>query len=285
MLKVRVLPPSVMVSKNNNKPFFYKILTTKAFLFYYRASLKPYWAFSRGTRVNQPALDKTYLETRVKTTFFTKNCFGVNKATFKLKKTKFITEWIKLELRSFSQDFKLLNIPGIGSLKKGSGKFSFQNLGNYVKKWENLTTLLTLIFFYNLSLALFTNKFLKKESVFLNWELTRQNFQFFKKSQPNYFLQNSFYGSKNLNLFKQVLAKSLNAIVITDPSSQKKTLYYARVSGLFTVALVSANYDPWLFSYPVLIISNSFFVQKCFLRMIFLIKKSSLKNTFEQKMS
>ena len=190
---------------------------------------------------------------------------------------KYFKNWATLDLTSNKTVFKNTKHCKLSFFKIGLETELLVNLNKYYYKWINLITLVKSIFFFDLKFKLFTNKFLKKETLFLNWETLNQNFQIFKKTQPHYLYKNYNYGGKVINVFKQEISKNVNGVFITDLVEQKKILYYARISGFFTVVLTPSIYNPWLYSYPVLQFSNSFSIQKLFLQHLFLIKKEVLQ--------
>ena len=156
----------------------------------------------------------------------------------------------------------------------------FEDFEKQLFKWKNLLELLKLIFFYNLKFNIFGNKFFQEELSFLNWELADTTFHMFKKNQMNFFLSDWHYGSKSLNIFKKLINSQVSGILVLDVNYHKRTLYYARIIGLFSIVLSVSNSNNWLFSHQYQIFLNSFFMQKYFLRILFLLKKESSKSIF-----
>ena len=166
--------------------------------------------------------------------------------------------------------FKTSKFSKIQIWRLGSTFGGLTNLNQYFFKWLNLISLLKNIWFYNLRFGLFTNKFLKKEELFLNWEFLNQNLSFFKRTQSSLFNENPAYGVKSLKVFKELVRGKINGVIITDTNFRKRTLYYLKTTGVFTITLSSNVQNPWFYSYPILVVSNSYLTQRMILKHFFL---------------
>ena len=154
-----------------------------------------------------------------------------------------------------------------------SGNFVILSFRSFVLKWTDGYSLLFNFYYYNLCPLIFGTPVFKKEILALNWKTNLIDSYTWKHSFPFFIFKLNNFNQK-IDFFLQKLeAYNANLFLVTDCTYHYKLINYFSRNYFFTLGLTSANLDPWLVSYSLPILSDNYFLQLFFLKLIILIQK------------
>ena len=155
------------------------------------------------------------------------------------------------------------------------------NAGTYYNKWMENYVLLFNIFYVNLNLQLFSNKFFIDETLAINWDTNLYTHQLFKNIKPVYFLNPVAYGLKTKTVFSWFKQHLPDAIIILDIKTHEKTIPFLKRIGAFLIGLMPMNYNPWLVSHPMLVFMDGLFIQHFFIKFILFAKQQAASKQYD----
>jgi len=112
------------------------------------------------------------------------------------------------------------------------------------QRWLHTYELLFNLFYYKTLTYTFGPQYLQDEIYALNWSMPHPTQRVFKHSAPQYLFQDSVYGHESLKVFNQFKRLEVGAAMLLDLTLHKKTLYYLRQMGVYTIGLTPSYIDP-----------------------------------------
>lgn len=159
--------------------------------------------------------------------------------------------------------------------------FSWINNNQFLNLWTNGFSFIYNILYYNLNPLIFGSPVFKKEVLSFNWKTSTHDIQFWKVSFLYFIFKTNSYDNRVLFFYKQLRARKINFILMTDCFYHYKNLYYFRKLNFYILGLASSSLNPWLLSYSLPNLSNTFFTQFFFLKIIMQINRFTVKTKFE----
>ncbi len=157
----------------------------------------------------------------------------------------------------------------------------------FVLRWLEAYNLIFNIFYYNYNPLFFGTNLFKNEILSLNW-----NYNYFDINLWNYYFPFFIFKLNNYNkktdfFFDKLSFLNVNFFLISDCLFHFKTLHYIKKKNYYSVGLVNASLDPWIVTYPILTLFESFLTQLFFFKLLLFIEKqvlffkyTHLKNTW-----
>lgn len=164
----------------------------------------------------------------------------------------------------------------------GAGKHQapYIDPAKLVQKWSHSYNLLFNLFFNQSNFLTFSNKTLKEESCAFNWTSPIIHSESLRYSTPFFWLKNNPYGSEMLSLYTKVSDRGLEAAFITDIRYHRRTLFFLRKCGVYTMGIIPYTTNPWLVHYPFPVSSSTLFTQYFFLKFVIYIKRKASYHYF-----
>jgi len=154
------------------------------------------------------------------------------------------------------------------------------NLFKYFNKWNNTYSLLSSLFFYNLSICSFGNRLIWQETTLINWDCFKNTTQPYLKHYTPIFFTNFNTPKLIEKVFKPFNVSNQPIVFILDITKHNYNIKFFQKKKLFTLGLVPINYDPWLLNYPVPIFNQNLLIQYYFIKLYFKIKHNAKKIIF-----
>lgn len=154
-----------------------------------------------------------------------------------------------------------------------SGTFVILSFRSFILKWTDGYSLLFNLYYYNLYPLIFGAPAFKKEILALNWKTNLIDSYSWKHSFPFFIFKLNNFNQKIDFFLRKLDYYGANLFLVTDCTYHYKIINYFSRNQLFTLGLTSANLDPWLVSYSFPVLSDNFFLQLFFLKLIILVQK------------
>jgi len=161
----------------------------------------------------------------------------------------------------------------------------FLNLKSVFRRWLDSFQLFYGLFLIQEPLLVFSNPLFIEEVFLLNKTMFKKKLKLFKYVQPIFYVKEPSYGLTSFMVYQQLLKPQLANTLITDTKIHGKTLFYLRLVNSYTIGLLPNNYNPWLLSYPIPTVFESFLSQLIFIKTLLLVQKLSLEESFYDKKS
>lgn len=164
----------------------------------------------------------------------------------------------------------------------GAGKHQapYIDPSKLVQKWNHSYNLLFNLFFNQSNFLTFSNKTLKEESSAFNWNSPIIHSESLRYSAPFFWLKNNPYGSEMLSLYTKISDRGLEAAFVTDIRYHRRTLFFLRKCGVYTLGIIPYTANPWLVHYPFPVSSSTLFTQYFFLKFVIYIKRKASYHYF-----
>ncbi len=226
---------------------------------------------------------------------FTTNLFNDNKSLksfiFSPKKNtieyKLFSLYFLFNYSLFNNNFKPHANIKMFSTYNYSNKLLIFDSSKFLIRWKEAYDLLFNIFFYNFTPLIFGTNFFKKEILALNWNYNNFDINMWKFYFPFFIFKLNNYNKKTDFFFDKLSFLNVNFFLISDCLFHFKTLHYIKKKNYYSVGLVNASLDPWIVTYPILTLFESFLTQLFFFKLLLFIEKqvlffkyTHLKNTW-----
>jgi len=144
------------------------------------------------------------------------------------------------------------------------------------KKIFFLNHILFYIFYYNLKLMIFGNKFFKNEILSLNWNLWKFSYNLWKFSYVFFFFNVNSFNLNLFNFFFKMRNYNYSIVIIGDIISQFNYLYYFNKFSYISIGLIPITHNPWSLTYGLHIYTWNLINQFLFFYWIIFLKKKIL---------
>lgn len=159
--------------------------------------------------------------------------------------------------------------------------FCWVNGNQFLNLWMNGFAFIYNILYYNLNPLIFGSPVFKKEVLAFNWKASSHDIQFWKISFLYFIFKTNTYDNRIVFFYKQLRTRKINFILMTDCFYHYKNLYYFRKLNFYVLGLASSSLNPWLLAYALPSLSNTFFAQFFFLKIIMQLGRFATKTRFE----
>lgn len=144
-----------------------------------------------------------------------------------------------------------------------------------IKRWHDAYLILLNVFYFNTVPLIFSIPNFKKEVSALNWNFTKLDINTWKYILPFFIFKLNRLNTKIEFFFEKLKASDLTFFIITDVNYHNKIVHYSNWHKNYSLGLVDGQTNPWQISFPVVVLSNTFFMQFFFLKLIIFINKHS----------
>lgn len=162
-----------------------------------------------------------------------------------------------------------------------SNGFSWINNNQFLNLWLNGFSFIYNVLYYNLNPLIFGSPVFRKEVLAFNWKTNSHDIQFWKISFLYFIFKTNKYDNRIIFFYKQLRARKINFILMTDCFYHYKNLYYFKKLNFYTLGLATSSLNPWLLSYSLPNLSNTFFTQFFFFKIIMQISRFAVKTRFD----
>ena len=149
------------------------------------------------------------------------------------------------------------------------------SISKFFTKWKLLYHFLFNIFYFNINILFFGNTFFKEEINAFNWILLGRRPGQFRYVLNFLMLKPSRIFNQGWVIFSYLRSLHFNMACVIDIMYHKKTVYYLRRTGFFTVGAVPVNYNQMLVDLALPTSSDSYSTQFFMLTFIRNLKKTS----------
>jgi len=161
------------------------------------------------------------------------------------------------------------------------GFYNIIAISKFYQRWVTASTLIMNLSFFESSLYAFTHKAFIEESMAFNWQNNFMDYRLFKYASQLFYLKDSSYGNETRLIYLEEGGFPVDAAIVSDVKAHERNLFYLQRSNFFTIGLVPANYDPWVFSFPVPLLSESLLGQYYFLGSLVRLSNLAQSSRFE----
>lgn len=122
--------------------------------------------------------------------------------------------------------------------------------------WNNFFAFISNIFKYTIFFFTFTDNFLKYENMSLNWFNWKSSFFMWKYAYPFFSFKSIFFSFKVMHFFSFLKIIGASFIYLSSVAKFKIISYYAKMFKLFSIGVVTLNFNPWYYTYPIISSGN-----------------------------
>lgn len=161
------------------------------------------------------------------------------------------------------------------------GFYNIIAISKFYQRWITASTLIMNLSFFESSVYAFTHKAFIEESMAFNWQNNFMDYRLFKYASRLFYLRDSAYGNETRLRYLEEGGLPVDAAIVSDVKAHERNLFYLQRSNFFTIGLAPANYDPWVFSFPVPLLSDSLLGQYYFLGSLVRLSNLAQSSRFE----
>jgi hypothetical protein len=160
-------------------------------------------------------------------------------------------------------------------LNQFNGGSSVLNIGKFFKKWKLSYFLLYNLFFYKISLLVFTPSFLKSENLAINWAEVKQIKFTWRYIRPFLTFKPNKINDYGEFIFRQLKTLGMNIGLVTDVLYHNKSIYYLNRLNFYTIGTVPTIYNAHILDFAVPTVNTSLISQVFFIRFVVQMKRVS----------
>lgn len=165
-------------------------------------------------------------------------------------------------------------------IRNAKGGAVVANMAKLFTRWKDIYHLFFNLNYYKVELLTFGTPFFKDEVLAANWRILVKWKFMWKFTRTYFYLQPTKITNHGDFVFSQLRLSGLNVAVVFDTPYHLKTLYYLHRRGFYSIGPVPINYSSDLVDFAVPTGVNSIFTQLFFLRFMFQIRHSVVKESF-----
>jgi len=145
-----------------------------------------------------------------------------------------------------------------------------------MQRWVDGYHLLLNLFYYENKILMFNAILFKNETLAFNWNFYESNYNLWKYSSSFFIYKLHKFDKKLDFFFNKIALEGFNVIIVTDLDYSRKVIYYAKRASFYLFGITDIYTDPWTLSYQLPTLSNNFLIKMFFIKLLVLLKKTSL---------
>lgn len=147
------------------------------------------------------------------------------------------------------------------------------NVSKFYARWVTTYKLLLNLFYFEITMMVFSTKVFRTEAAAFNWTLTKWDYTLFKKVSPYFFLKDIQHGHTSLNLLTILTDYTPSTTLLTDFHYHETNSQFLKRLGNYVIGVIPWNFNPWVVNYPLIGGTGSLVLEYFYLTLISFFKQ------------
>jgi hypothetical protein len=164
----------------------------------------------------------------------------------------------------------------------GTWHAPYLNISKVHQKWTHSHSFIFNLFFSQSPILIFANKSLKNEVYAANWSYRIMNYELFKYMVPFFYFKDNPYGNDISLVYSKLSSIGVDSVFVADVKFHKRTLFFLKKWGVYTIGLAPYNIDPWVLHYSIPVAASTLFTQYFFTKLMIYMRQEANIHYYNQ---